>query len=80
MFSILKERTIFLSLRKFEIYSMAWRDEVNLDNLVAAAAQYGGPIAVRRDDKKIVKVQGSGQPIISLFSSSGIQIASIKVF
>lgn len=65
--------------RKFEIYSMAWRDEVNLDNLVAAAAQYGGPVAVRRDEKKIVKVQGSGQPIISLFSSSGIQITSLKV-
>lgn len=58
---------------------MAWRDEVNLENLVTAAAQYGGPVAVRRDEKKIVKVQGTGQPIISIFSSSGIQIASIKV-
>lgn len=58
---------------------MAWRDDVNLENLVAAAAQYGGPIAVRRDERKIVKVQGSHQPIISLFSSSGVQIASVKV-
>lgn len=58
---------------------MAWRDDVNLETLVAAAAQYGGPIAVRRDEKKIVKVQGSGQPIISVFSGSGIQMASVKV-
>lgn len=58
---------------------MAWRDEINLENLIVAMAQYGGPIAVRRDEKKIVKVQGSGQPVISLFSSAGKQLSSVKV-
>ncbi|CAH1261291.1 unnamed protein product [Diabrotica balteata] len=64
--------------RKFDVYSMAWQQEVNLDNYVASSASYGGPIAIRRDDQKFLKVQGSGQPIISIFSGSGKQIASFK--
>lgn len=67
-----------LYYRKFEIYSMAWHQEINLENYVAASASYGGPIALRRDDKKFVKVQGTGQPIISIYSGSGKQIASFK--
>lgn len=58
---------------------MAWQDEIKMENILASAAPYGGPVAVRRDDKKFVKVQGSGQPIIFIFSSSGRQIASLKV-
>lgn len=58
---------------------MAWQDEVNLENCIASGAQYGGPIAVRRDDKKFVKVQGSAQPIISIYTSSGIHISVVKV-
>ncbi|CAH1109343.1 unnamed protein product [Psylliodes chrysocephalus] len=64
--------------RKFEIYSMSWHQEVNIENYIASSASYGGPIAIRRDDQKILKVQGSGQPIISIFSGSGKQIASFK--
>ncbi|XP_050500351.1 vacuolar protein sorting-associated protein 16 homolog [Diabrotica virgifera virgifera] len=64
--------------RKFDVYTMAWQQEVNLDNYVASSASYGGPIAIRRDDQKFLKVQGSGQPIISIFSGSGKQIASFK--
>lgn len=56
---------------------MGWRNEVNMDNIVMAAAPYGGPIATKRDENKIVK--GSGQPIISIYSGSGKQMASIKV-
>ncbi|XP_018576701.1 vacuolar protein sorting-associated protein 16 homolog isoform X1 [Anoplophora glabripennis] len=67
-----------LYYRKFEIYSMAWHQEINLENYVAASASYGGPTALRRDDKKFVKVQGTGQPIISIYSGSGKQIASFK--
>lgn len=58
---------------------MAWHQEINLENFIAASASYGGPIALRRDDKKFVKVQGTGQPIISIYSGSGKQIASFKV-
>ncbi|CAH0559319.1 unnamed protein product [Brassicogethes aeneus] len=67
-----------LYFRKFEIYSMAWQQEINLDKFIVSCAPYGGPIAIRRDDRKIVKVQGSGQPIISIFSGYGKQITSFK--
>lgn len=62
--------------RKFEIYSMAWQNEINMENVSVAAAQYGGPIALIRDRKKIVKVQGIGKPIISIYSASGKNISS----
>ncbi|KAI7815095.1 vacuolar protein sorting-associated protein [Rhyzopertha dominica] len=67
-----------LHFRKFEIYSMGWQNEVNVENCILATAQYGGPIAVRRNDKKVVKVQGSAQPIVSIYSSSGQQISHIR--
>lgn len=49
---------------------MEFQYEVNLNNLLIAAP-YGGSIAVTRDPKKFVKVQGANKPIISLYSSSG---------
>ncbi|KAF2892196.1 hypothetical protein ILUMI_13977 [Ignelater luminosus] len=67
-----------LYFRKFEIYTMGWHQDVNMDKVVADAAPYGGPIAVRRDEHKIVKVRGTGQPVVAIFSGSGKQIASIK--
>lgn len=59
---------------------MAWQDEIKIENVIASAAPYGGPVAIRRDNKKFVKVQGSSQPIIFIFSSAGRQLASLKVF
>lgn len=59
---------------------MGWQNEVNVENCILATAQYGGPIAVRRNDKKVVKVQGSAQPIVSIYSSSGQQISHIRVW
>lgn len=58
---------------------MDWFQEVKLENFIAASASYGGPIALRRDEQKFVKVQGTGQPTIYIFSGSGKQIASFKV-
>ena len=63
--------------RKFEIYSMNWQNEINMENLNVAVGSYGGPIAVIRDRKKFVKVQGIGKPIISIYSASGNNISSI---
>lgn len=65
--------------RKFEIYSMKWQNEVNMDNVVAIGAQFGGPIAVIRDKKKFVKVATSGKPVIAIYSGSGKQISSLIV-
>mgnify|MGYP005985362209 FL=1 len=58
---------------------MGWHQDINLENFIATSAPYGGPIAIRRDEQKFIKVQGSGQPIISIFSGSGKQITSFKV-
>nr|CAD7406570.1 unnamed protein product [Timema poppensis] len=63
--------------QKFEIYSMAWQNEINLDNVVLAAASYGGPIAVVRDRKRFIKVQTTGKPVISIYTASGRQMSSI---
>ncbi|KAJ9598585.1 hypothetical protein L9F63_010714 [Diploptera punctata] len=63
--------------RKFEIYSMAWQNEINMENLSVAVGAYGGPVALIRDRKKFVKVQGIGKPIISIYSASGNNISSI---
>lgn len=62
--------------RKFELYNMNWSSEVNLETYIVASAQCGGPIAIKRDSKKLVKE--SGQPIISIFSGSGNNITSFK--
>ncbi|TPX34404.1 hypothetical protein SmJEL517_g02979 [Synchytrium microbalum] len=41
--------------RKQEIYTLAWRD-LDLSHYVVASAQFGGPIAMIRDDKKIMNL------------------------
>lgn len=76
-FSTILSRYAFLYIfRKFEIYSMAWQNEINMENVSVAVGQYGGPIAIIRDRKKFVKVQGIGKPIISIYSASGKNISS----
>ncbi|KAF7282142.1 vacuolar protein sorting 16 [Rhynchophorus ferrugineus] len=64
--------------RKFGIYSMLWNQEMKLENFIISSAPYGGPLALRRDNRKLVKVHGSGQPVISVFSASGKAITSFK--
>lgn len=66
--------------RKIELYSMAWQDAVDLSKFIVSAAPFGGPIALIRDDKHFVRVQGStiNKPIIHIFSSAGKELASVK--
>ncbi|KAK6631655.1 hypothetical protein RUM44_006184 [Polyplax serrata] len=56
---------------------MEWPNDLDIDNIVVSAAPYGGPIAVMRDRKKLIKVQTAGKPIIQIFSAPGYQISSI---
>lgn len=63
--------------RKFDLYSMTWQHELRLENVSVAAAPYGGPLAVVRDRKKFVQVQGSGKPVIALYSSAGNHLGSV---
>ncbi|XP_039291085.1 vacuolar protein sorting-associated protein 16 homolog [Nilaparvata lugens] len=67
--------------RKFEVYSMEWQKDpdVNLDRVILTTSKYGGPIAVMRDPSKIVQVQSTGKPVISIYSSSGCLISSFKI-
>lgn len=58
---------------------MGWKQEVNMDHVICAVAPYGGPIAIKRDETKLIKVQGTGQLIIAIYSGSGKHITSIKV-
>ncbi|ENN73877.1 hypothetical protein YQE_09530, partial [Dendroctonus ponderosae] len=67
-----------LYFRKLEIYSMEWNQEIKLENFIVSSTSYGGPLALRRDDRKITKVRGSGQPVISIFSGSGMTVTSFK--
>lgn len=56
---------------------MNW--DLNFENICVAAAQYGGPIAVIRDRKKFVRVQGASKPTILIYSAAGQIISSILV-
>ena len=65
--------------RKYELYSMGWVEQIDLQELKVAVAPFGGPIAVIRNEKKFTPVQTSGKPIIHIYSPSGERKSSIKV-
>ncbi|KAH1197654.1 hypothetical protein AAZX31_18G104300 [Glycine max] len=61
--------------RKPELYPMPWK-HVDLARTKVAAAPFGGPIAVIRDDSKIVQLHAeSALRKLRLFSSSGRPLA-----
>lgn len=58
---------------------MAWGN-VDLSKVIVATATFGGPIAMIRDEKKIVKLgTQSTKPILQIFTSSGIEMGAIVV-
>lgn len=58
--------------RKPEVYHMSWK-HVELSRNKVACAPFGGPIAVIRDDSKIVQLRGeSAQRKLRIFNSSGL--------
>ncbi|CAL7934755.1 unnamed protein product [Xylocopa violacea] len=63
--------------RKFELYPLSFQHEVSNNNLLVAAP-YGGSIAVTRNPKKLVKVQGPNKPMIYLYTSSGKLTAKLQ--
>ncbi|XP_071521416.1 vacuolar protein sorting-associated protein 16 homolog [Panulirus ornatus] len=64
--------------RKLELYTMEWGGGINLGDFLVAAASYGGPLALTRDETKFTKTQHAGKPLIFIFSSSGRKISSFK--
>ncbi|KAH6558965.1 hypothetical protein KP509_1Z035300 [Ceratopteris richardii] len=63
--------------RKQEIYKMCW-ENVDLSRHKVACAPYGGPIAIIRDDSKIVQLRAeSARPRLQIYSAAGTLLASI---
>jgi hypothetical protein len=63
---------------KFELYPISFQHEISSNNLIVAAP-YGGSIAITRNPKKLVKVQGPNKPLILLYTSSGKLTAKLQV-
>ncbi|KAI8351246.1 Vps16, N-terminal region-domain-containing protein [Mortierella sp. GBAus27b] len=65
--------------RKQEIYVMLW-DQINLLEYNLAAAPFGGPLALVRDDRKVLLLQKqqSVKPSIYLYTSSGKLLETIQ--
>ncbi|KAK6912435.1 Vps16, C-terminal [Dillenia turbinata] len=61
--------------RKPEIYTLQWK-HIDLSRNKVAAAPFGGPIAVIRDDSKIVQLYAeSALRKLRIFNSAGVQIS-----
>ncbi|KAF2302221.1 hypothetical protein GH714_033770 [Hevea brasiliensis] len=61
--------------RKLEIYQMLWK-HVDLSRNKVACSPFGGPIAIIRDDSKIVQLYSeSARRKLRIFNSAGILIA-----
>ncbi|XP_073199223.1 vacuolar protein sorting-associated protein 16 homolog isoform X2 [Lepidochelys kempii] len=62
--------------RKFELYSMAWNLKEDLRDCLVAAAPYGGPIALLKNNLRKEKSPGS-RPLLEIYSASGVPLASV---
>lgn len=72
--------SIYALYRKYELYSMEWPPETELEQMTVSAAPYGGPMAIVRDVKQFVKVAGStAKPVIRIFTASGHLLSTISV-
>ncbi|KAI8900653.1 Vps16, N-terminal region-domain-containing protein [Globomyces pollinis-pini] len=57
--------------RKQKLYQMNW-GEMDLKKYLCAAAPFGGPIALIRNDKRIVALQHSSKPMMHIYTSAGV--------
>jgi hypothetical protein len=63
--------------RKQEIYTMCWKN-VDLSRHKVACARFGGPIAIIRDESKMVQLRAeSARAKLLIFSSSGKLLSSV---
>ncbi|KAG4068339.1 hypothetical protein HA402_007859 [Bradysia odoriphaga] len=66
-----------ITYRKYELYSMEWPLDTELEHMMVCAAPYGGPMAIVRDPKKLAKITGSVKPVVRIFTASGILLGTI---
>ncbi|WWC61373.1 uncharacterized protein I303_103954 [Kwoniella dejecticola CBS 10117] len=63
--------------RKEDIYTMSWSIK-DLSDYVVCAGKNGGPIAIIRDENKVLlSSRHSGKPKIQIYTSSGLPISTI---
>ncbi|KAJ3186648.1 hypothetical protein HDU85_007468 [Gaertneriomyces sp. JEL0708] len=63
---------------KKEIYVMLWKD-VDLANYIIAVAPYGGPVAMIRNDRRLMTLQNQSiKPVIHIYTSSGKLISQFQ--
>ncbi|XP_074848263.1 vacuolar protein sorting-associated protein 16 homolog [Carettochelys insculpta] len=62
--------------RKFELYSMAWNLKEDLQDCLVAAAPYGGPIALLKNNLRREK-SPSSRPVLEIYSAAGVPLASV---
>ena len=58
---------------------MDWPLDINLENMVACGAPFGGPIALTRDPKQLIQVKGSTKPVIRVCNSVGTLVSAFQV-
>ncbi|KAK4687137.1 vacuolar protein sorting-associated protein 16, partial [Tremellales sp. Uapishka_1] len=65
--------------RKEEVYSMLWKIP-DLSDYLIAGGKNGGPIALMRDERKVMLLgrHSAGKPKIYIYTSSGINITSLS--
>ncbi|XP_074759768.1 vacuolar protein sorting-associated protein 16 homolog isoform X2 [Athene noctua] len=62
--------------RRFELYTMEWSLKEDLRDCLVAAAPYGGPIALMKNNVRKEK-SPSTRPLLEIYSASGLLLASI---
>ncbi|XP_054247660.1 vacuolar protein sorting-associated protein 16 homolog isoform X2 [Indicator indicator] len=62
--------------RKFELYTMEWSLKEDLRDCLVAAAPYGGPIALLKNNARKEK-SPSARPLLEIYSASGLLLASM---
>lgn len=64
--------------RKIPIYEMKWNDNIHIDDYMICGATFGGPLAMIRDDKKLVPLsEDNMKPKLRIFTSSGNLLAEV---
>ncbi|CAN0099865.1 unnamed protein product [Bubo scandiacus] len=61
--------------RRFELYTMEWSLKEDLRDCLVAAAPYGGPIALLKNNARKEK-SPSTRPLLEIYSASGLLLAS----
>ena len=70
----------YVKYRKCEAFEMQWGPTMDLDQNVVSCAPCGGPIAMIRDENKIIALRDYDQaePHLNIYTGSGMLVSSNK--